>query len=95
MRHLDERSRQAIRICTLRAFILSGYVLAAWILGLLSPMRVCQSLSAVFALATTLDILTATWRREQAGQGSLNGWDEALTFNGIALLAHMLQRLQP
>lgn len=95
MWHLDERSGQAIRVCILRASILSGYVLAAWIVGQLSFTRVCQSLSAVFALAAMLDILTATWRREQAGEGSLNAWDEALTFNGVALLVHMLQRLYP
>ena len=68
-------------------------MLLAWMFGVFSFTRACGSLSLAFTLAATLAIVMALWRHEQAGRGSLNFWDEALTFNGAALFTHMLQRL--
>ncbi len=95
MRRLDDRSRQALTACIIRAAMLIACVVAAWIMGLLPSAQVCSSFSTVFTLAATMDVLTATWRREPAGRGSLNNWDEALTFNGVAMFAQLLQRLHP
>jgi len=94
MRRLDELSQQAVKACIIRASMLTAYVLVAWRVGLFPGADFCNYLSTAFNLAALVGVMTASLRREKAGQGSLNSWDEALTFNGVALFTHLLHRLQ-
>jgi len=94
MARLDALSRQTIRSWWLRACVLYGFVLVPCVLLARPFQEVCSSLVAASTIAALIATLFAVMRRERAGQGSLNGWDEAITFNGVAVLARMLERFK-
>ena len=70
-------------------------MLVASLLELRSFTQFCESLYLASTLAASLDMLEAMWRQDQAGRGSFNYWNEALTFHGVALFTHMLHKLHP
>ncbi len=53
--------------------------------------EMCGSLAASTTAAVTATLF-AIMRREHTGHGSLNGWDEAIAFNGVAVLAYVLEQ---
>ena len=93
MQRLDRSSQIAVRGCMERAFLMSAFMLVLWMLGIRSFAQVCASLPVAFNLAAGVAIILALRHREQAGRGSLNRWDEALAFNGIAVLARILEQV--
>jgi hypothetical protein len=94
MNRLDQRSQLMVSGAWRRAMVLAACVLSPWVFGLCSLDQAEHSLPLAFSLASIIAMIAARARQEQPGRGSLNGWDEALAFNGIAALAHMLQRAQ-
>ncbi len=93
MARLDALSRQTIRSWWLRACVLYGFVLVSCVLLARPFQEVCGSLVAASTIAAVIATLFAIMRREHAGHGSLNRWDEAMAFNGVAVLARMLEQL--
>ena len=93
MPYLDECSRRTVRTCLVRSCLMTSYVFALWSLGCVSVVKGCEVLSAAFSFVALLDIIVAIQKREPTGHSSLNIWDEALTFNGLALIVHILQRI--
>jgi hypothetical protein len=89
--HLDARSRLAVGGAFRRSLVLLACVVSPWPLGLCSLADVGASLPLAFNFASLVVMAAAASRREQAGRGSLNGWDEALAFNGIALFIRVVQ----
>jgi hypothetical protein len=91
MRTLDERldavSRLALRSGCLRAWAL----LVSGVLPMAFGLPTAVSLAFTFGGAIAMGL--ALLHQDTPGRGSLNRWDEALVFNGIGLLAHMVQRL--
>jgi hypothetical protein len=47
----------------------------------------------VFALAAFIVLFVASAQREKIGAPSLNTWDEAVVFSGLAMLVHAVHRL--
>ncbi len=89
---LDDPSRSAAEAASVRAAILSACALAPRIFGAYSIADFTNVLALVFAVGGGVAALSALVRRERLGQ-SLGSWDEALAFNGLALLAMMLHQL--
>jgi hypothetical protein len=89
---LDDLSRSAVEGAVARAAILSACALAPRIFGTYSIADFLGVLGLVFAAGGGVAALAALVRREQLGQ-SLGSWDEALAFNGLAVLAMILHRL--
>jgi hypothetical protein len=54
------------------------------------PDAVIHDVSIGFTAAAIAAMAAAVLRQERAGRGSLNGWDESLAFNGLALLVRVL-----
>lgn len=92
--HLDVGSKHTIRRWSTFTFILSIFVALPWLLGLRSFSETCDSFATASTVAAIVTMCAAAARGEQAGKGSLNGWDEALAFNALSLLVRMLHRMQ-
>jgi Flp pilus assembly protein TadB len=92
-RHLDQRSRRAvaeflIRLCSLFVVALWLCLAGAW------PLHVAAAMLALaYAFSAVLSMARAMARRDALGRGSLNRWDEALTFVALATLAHLAHGL--
>jgi hypothetical protein len=89
---LDDPSRSALEGAVARVAILSACALAPRIFGAYSIANFLSVLGLAFAVGGGAAALSALVRRERIGQ-SLGSWDEALAFNGLALLAMMAHRL--
>jgi hypothetical protein len=89
---LDDPSRSAVEGAVARVAILSACALAPRIFGAYSVADFLSVLGLAFAVGGGAAALSASVRRERLGQ-SLGSWDEALAFNGLALLAMMAHRL--
>jgi hypothetical protein len=50
-------------------------------------------LALAYAFSAVLSMARAMARRDALGRGSLNRWDEALTFVALATLAHLAHGL--
>jgi hypothetical protein len=89
---LDDPSRSAVEGAVARVAILSACALAPRIFGAYSVSDFLSVLGLAFAVGGGAAALSALVRRERLTQ-SLGSWDEALAFNGLALLAMMAHRL--
>ena len=93
MLQLDQSSRRAVQRWSVLACGLLLVVLLPWIGGRSSLDQVSAGLSTIFTMASIVTMLLAIRAGEPAGKGSLNRWDEAIAFNALALLAHILRPL--
>ena len=91
--YLDDRSRQILRTWIFSLLCIAGFVVIPCLLGSFPPGEVCIRLSNSFVFAGFALIILALLRRERAGEGSLNSWDQSVAFNGVAVLVHLLNRL--
>ena len=87
----DEASRRSVQGCLRRGLMLATVSLAASLAGAHSFVRTCNDVSGTFTFASLILMIIAAHRHEQAGRGSLNRWDEALAFNAVALLVHLVR----
>jgi hypothetical protein len=93
MKHLDKQSRRAVHDGAVFTFVLILIVLLACLLGAYPLAEIGDQLTKTFAVAACVMMLVAMRRQERAGASSLNGWDQSIALNGMAMLAHVLQRL--
>ena len=87
---LDPASRQATRGFTVRATLFLAYAVSPWLSGARPVADVLVRLTVAFTLGSLVATVMALLRGDRVGRGGLNRWDEAMAFNGVALLAHLL-----
>jgi hypothetical protein len=92
-RRLNHASRLALRWMTIRLFALLLIWFVPWLAGKTTLEDVLILLSPVFTLAAFVAMFVASAQREQIGAPSLNTWDEAVVFIGLAVLVHAVHRL--
>ncbi len=93
IQQLDQPSRDTLRWMALRAGMLVLIGFGPWLLGDITVEQVFASLPLMFSLSAIIAIVVARMRSQPLCAAHLNGWDEALAFNGVAALAHLIHRL--
>ena len=92
---LDPGDMQAVQGFLLRTGIFVLYAVLPWLLGIRPPAEVPARLLMLFSMGALFAMVVALCLGEKAGRGRLNRWDEAMAFNGLALLVHLTQVAHP
>jgi hypothetical protein len=86
---LDPASRARLRLFAFKLLIVAVFSLAYTQSG----VPFCRAMSLLCLWYSFFAGAAALFRRERIGATSLNGWDEMLAFDGLALLAEFLEGL--
>lgn len=89
---LDAASRRTLSAWLARSLVLLVLAALPWCLGVRSLHETGGTVALAFSLSGVVAMLWATCNGDPIGRGSLNRWDEALTFNALSLLLHLLLR---
>jgi hypothetical protein len=92
-RKFDLASQKAIRGMARRVAFLTVFWLLPWMAGQMPLGQVVACLSLVFSLGGIFAMLSALLRHEKSGGPTLNSWDEAIAFSGLAALMHAVSHL--
>ncbi|HEY0183953.1 MAG TPA: hypothetical protein VGC09_14190 [Rhodopila sp.] len=90
---LDRASRRALRWMMVRLCTLLTIWSFPWVVGKIPLAQVLVILSLTFTMTSLMAMFVATLRRERFGAASLNTWDEAAVFCGLAVLVHAVHRV--
>ncbi len=93
LQQIDPPSRNTLRWTARRAGMLFLIGFCPWMLGLVSMEQAVASLPLMFSMSAIIAIFVARMRRQPVCGATLNAWDEALAFNGVAALTHAVHRL--
>jgi hypothetical protein len=93
MQNIDRRSLQTLQRAMVATAIVLGCILLIAARSHHTEGAMGRDLLLAFTASAIAAMVAAMARGERAGRGPLNGWDESLAFNGIALLVHVLQHV--
>lgn len=90
---LDVRSREVLR-AFIRWFAFCGALtLVAAVHNAWTLSQIRTTIEALFLFCALLRVVVAILEQENPRAPSLTHWDEAIAFNGLALLVHAMKRL--
>ena len=84
---LDPLSRARLRLFTLKFLIVAAFSHVYAEFG----VSFCNAMSLLCLWYSIFAGTTALFRRDRFGAASLNGWDEMIAFDGLALLAKFFE----